>query len=206
KDRRETNAGAVAKPSGKAREKAGQRRYEALHLSLLAGLPTQGARKDEHGIYRGTRQRKFEVFPGSGLAKAPPNWLFAAQILDIGGKVWGMQCARIEPRWIERQAAHLIRHTCRDAHWSRKRGAVVAYEQVSLFGLILVERRPVTFRKQDPALAHAVFVREALARGDIDCKAAAKRGNRRVLLKALDIEARQRRQGLLKTDEELAGF
>src|SRR5699024_851461 len=59
---------------------------------------------------------------------------------------------------------------------------------------------------QDPALAHAVFVREALARCDIDCKAAAMRANRRVLLKALDIEARQRRQGLLKTDEELAGF
>ncbi|HET7267644.1 MAG TPA: ATP-dependent RNA helicase HrpA [Oleiagrimonas sp.] len=186
--------------------KAEQRRYEALHLSLLAGLPTQGARKDEHGIYRGTRQRKFEVFPGSGLAKSPPNWVFAAQILDIGGKVWGMQCARIEPRWIERQAAHLIRHTCRDAHWSRKRGSVVAYEQVSLFGLVLVERRPVTFRRQDPALAHAIFVREALARCDIDCKAAAMRANQRVLAKARDIEARQRRQGLLKTDEELAHF
>ncbi|HEX7341837.1 MAG TPA: ATP-dependent RNA helicase HrpA [Rhodanobacteraceae bacterium] len=189
-----------------ADDKDAQRRYEALHGSLLAGLPTQVARKDEYGIFRGTRERKFQVFPGSGLAKAPPNWMFSAQILDIGGKVWGMQCARVEPAWIERQAAHLTRSSCRDVHWSRKRGAVVAFEQVSLFGLVLVERRAVTFRRQDPALAHQVFVREALARCDIEARADFVRANTRVLDEARDIEARQRRQGLLKSDEALARF
>ena len=79
-----------------------------------------------------------------------------------------MANARVEPLWIEQQAAHLLRTSCRDAHWSRKRGCVVAYEQVSLFGLVLVEKRPVTFQQQDPALAHAIFLREALVRGDID--------------------------------------
>jgi ATP-dependent helicase HrpA len=180
--------------------------YEAVHRSLLAGLPTQVGNKDEKGIYRGTRERRFQVFPGSALAKTPPNWLFAAQILDIGGRVWGMMCARIEPLWIEQQAAHLLRGTCRDAHWSRKRGTVVAYEQISLFGLTLVERRPVTFQQQDPALAHDIFLREALARCDIDTRADFVRANQRVLEDAQGIEARQRREGLIRHEDDLVDF
>ena len=199
------------------------RLYESVHRSLLAGLPTQVGRKDEKGIYQSTRERKFQVFPGSALAKSPPNWIFSAQILDVGGRVWGMANARVEPLWVEQQAAHLLRASCRDAHWSKKRGCVVAYEQVSLFGLVLVERRPVTFQWQDPARAHAIFLREALTRGDIDSRAdhgrssAASAGragaaadfvhaNRRVIEEALGIEAKQRREGLIRHEDELVAF
>jgi ATP-dependent helicase HrpA len=182
------------------------RLYEAVHRSLLAGLPTQVGHKDEKGVYRGTRERRFQVFPGSALAKVSPSWIFAAQIIDVGGRVWGMMCARVEPAWIEQQAAHLLRASCRDPHWSRRRGAVVAYEQVSLFGLVLVERRAVDFQKQDPALAHAIFLREALARCDIEARADFVRANARVLEEAQGIEAKQRREGLIRGEDELAGF
>ena len=180
--------------------------YENIHRSLLAGLPTQVGRKDEKGVYQGTRERKFQVFPGSALSKAPPNWVFSAQILDVGGRVWGMTNARVEPLWIEQQAAHLLRRSCRDAHWSKKRGCVVAYEQVSLFGLVLVEKRPVTFQQQDPALAHAVFLREALVRGDIDSRVDFVRANQRILQEAVDIEAKQRREGLIRHEDDLVAF
>ncbi|NID15557.1 ATP-dependent RNA helicase HrpA [Luteibacter yeojuensis] len=180
--------------------------FEAIHRSLLAGLPTQVGHKDEKGVYRGTRERRFQVFPGSALAKTPPAWLFAAQILDIGGRIWAMMCARVDPAWVEGQASHLVRATARDAHWSRKRGTVVAYEQVTLFGLVLVERRPVTFQRQDPRLAHEIFVREALVRADLDSRADFVRANARVLEQAHDIEAKQRRAGLLRSDEDLAAF
>ena len=182
------------------------RDFEAIHRCILAGLPTQVGRKDERGGYRGTRERKFQVFPGSALAKAPPQWLLAAQILDLGGKVWGLMCARVEPAWIEQQAAHLVRRSWRDARWSRPRGAVIADEQVTLFGLTLVEKRTVTFQRQDPAQAHAIFVREALLPGAIDCRADFVHANRRVREQAQEIEARQRRQGLLKSDTALEGF
>jgi ATP-dependent helicase HrpA len=82
----------------------------------------------------------------------------------------------------------------------------VAYEQVSLFGLVLVERRPVTFQKQDPALAHEIFLREALARCDIDARADFVRANQRVLEDAQGIEARQRREGLIRHEDELVDF
>jgi ATP-dependent helicase HrpA len=185
---------------------AAERLYESVHRSLLAGLPTQVGRKDEKGVYQSTRERKFHVFPGSALSKAPPNWIFSAQILDVGGRVWGMANARVEPLWIEQQASHLLRMSCRDAHWSKKRGCVVAYEQVSLFGLVLVEKRPVTFQQQDPLLAHAIFLREALVRGDIDSRAEFVRANQRVLEDARGIEAKQRREGLIRLEDELVAF
>jgi ATP-dependent helicase HrpA len=198
--------GSPRAPDERGNQDEGERQYEAIHRSLLAGLPTQVGNKDEKGIYRGTRERRFQVFPGSALAKTPPNWIFAAQILDIGGRVWGMMCARIEPAWIEQQAAHLLRRSCRDAHWSKKRGMVVAYEQISLFGLVLAERRPVTFQQQDPVLAHDIFLREALARCDIDARADFVRANQRVLEDARGIEARQRREGLIRHEDELVDF
>ena len=182
------------------------RLFEPVHRSLLAGLPTQVGRKDEKGIYQSTRERKFHIFPGSALAKAPPNWLFSAQILDVGGRVWGMANARVEPLWIEQQAAHLLRIHCRDPHWSKKRGCVVAYEQVSLFGLVLVEKRPVTFQQQDPALAHAIFLREALVRGDMESRADFVRANQRILQEAAGIEAQQRRAGLIRHEDDLVTF
>jgi ATP-dependent helicase HrpA len=221
-------------------EKAAARRFEALHRSLLAGLPTQIGRKDDKGVYQGPRERKFQVFPGSALAKSPPNWIYSAQILDIGGRVWGMTNARVDPLWIEQQAAHLLRTSCRDPHWSKKRGAVVAFEQVSLFGLVRAEKRPVLFQQQDPDLAHAIFLREALVRGELDGRAdhgwssAASAGdgmdagvramhgaiagragaaaadfvqaNQRVLAQAEELEAKQRREGLIRHEDDLVAF
>ncbi len=199
--------------------------YEAIHRCLLSGWPTQvGTRqvgtgqavakvdapkrwgaKQQRRDYVGTRERRFTIFPGSALAKSPPRWLLAGQIVDIG-TVYAMQCARIEPAWIEQQAVHLVRRSWRDVHFSRKRGAVMAFEQVSLFGLVLVEARAVQFGRQDPALAHEVFMREALARCEIDIKAPIVRANAKVLERAHDIEAKERRRGLVVDESELADF
>jgi len=179
--------------------------YEQVHRCLLSGWPTQVGRKDERGQYRGTRERRFQVFPGSFLAKSPPQWLLAGQIIDLQ-KVYAMLNARVEPEWIEQQADHLVKRSWRDAHWSRKRGAVMAYEQVSLFGLILVEKRAVQYGVQEPALAHEVFLREALARGEIDAKADFVRANARVLAEAQELEAKQRRAGLVRDEAALVAW
>ncbi len=179
--------------------------YEAIHRCLLSGWPTQVGIKEERNVYRGTRERKFQIFPGSGQARQLPQWLLSGQILDLQ-KVYAMLCARIEPAWIEQQAAHLVKRAWRDAHWSRKRGAVLAFEQVTLFGLTLVEKRSVQFGRQDPELAHEVFLREALVRGDIDSRADCVRANVRVLEQAHELEAKRRRAGLLKDEQALVEF
>jgi ATP-dependent helicase HrpA len=179
--------------------------YEAIHRALLSGWPTQVALKDEKNQYRGTRERRYQIFPGSALAKKPPRWLLSGQILDLQ-KVYAMLCAEVAPEWIEQQAAHLVKRAWREPHWSRKRGAVLAFEQVTLFGLTLVEKRTVQFGTQNPTEAHEVFLREALARCDIDCRADCVRANARVLEQAHEIEAKQRRSGLVRDEDELVAF
>jgi len=191
-------------------QKAAAANYEAVHRSLLSGWPTQVALKDEKNQYRGTRERRYQIFPGSALAKKPPRWLLSGQILDLQ-KVYAMLNAEVAPEWIEQQAAHLVKKAWREPHWSRKRGAVLAFEQVTLFGLILVEKRTVQFGAQDGTdqnrtEAHEVFLREALARCDIDSRADCVRANARVLEQAHEIEAKQRRSGLVRDEDELVAF
>ena len=201
KDGVDTQAGGLTPTMGESVAST----YEPVHRALLSGWPTQVGLKDEKNQYRSTRERKFQIFPGSGIAKRPPRWLLAGQILDLQ-KVYAMLCAEVVPEWIEQQAAHLVKRNWRDAHWSRKRGAVLAFEQVTLFGLTLVEKRTVQFGKQDAAVAHQVFLREALTRGDIDSRADCVRANARVLAQAHEIEAKQRRSGLVRDEDELVAF
>jgi len=179
--------------------------FEAVHRCLLSGWPTQVARRDERGQYEGARQRKYQIFPGSALARHGPAWLLTGQILDTQ-RVYALNNARIEPLWIEQQCAHLLKRSWRDPHWSRKQGAVMAFEQVTLFGLTLVERRAVRYAKQNPHEAREVFIREALVPGEIDCRADFVRTNTRVLHEAHELEAKQRRQGMLRSDDELCAF
>jgi ATP-dependent helicase HrpA len=43
--------------------------YADLHRALLTGLPTQVGNRGDRNIYDGPRGRKFQLFPGSPLAK-----------------------------------------------------------------------------------------------------------------------------------------
>ncbi len=141
-------------------------RYEAVHRCLLSGWPTQVGHKDRTRHLSRHARAQLPIFPGSALAKSQPAWVLAGQIIDLQ-KVYGMLCARVEPAWIEQQAAHLVRKSWRDVHWSRKRGAVVAFEQVTLFGLTLVEKRAVTVRQAgSEARARGLRARSAGARRD----------------------------------------
>ena len=187
-------------PGGEEREKAHEDLLEPLHRSLLSGWPTQVGRKDEKGDYEGARQRRFSIFPGSSLAKTGPQWLLAGQLLDIG-RIYAMNCARVQPLWIEQQAAHLLKRSWRDPHWSQRRGNVLAFEQVSLFGLVLVEKRTVTLGRHDPQQAHAIFL-QALADAQVSGRARFLAANAAVLEEAHELEARQRRSGLLRDSEE----
>ena len=65
-------------------------------------------------------------------------------------RLYGLMNAKVEPRWIEEQALHLLQRRHFDPHWSREAGRVLAYEQVTLFGLSLVELRRVSFGTIDP--------------------------------------------------------
>src|SRR5207342_3702193 len=163
--------------------------YAPLHRALIAGLPSQIGHKTEKGVFEAPRQRKFQLFPGSSLAKQPPNWLLVATMLDTQ-KVWGLMGAKIEPDWVIAELPQLLARKHFDPHWSRAQGRVIGHEQISLFGLVLAPKKPVHYGGLYPAEAREIFVRQALLTGEINARAPFVARNLRTLERAAEEEAK----------------
>ncbi|MDX1570422.1 MAG: ATP-dependent RNA helicase HrpA, partial [Xanthomonadales bacterium] len=112
--------------------------YAAIHRALLTAFLGQVGCKDDED-YQGTRNHRFNIFPGSGLQKKGPKWLVAAFLLETS-RVFSLVNAKVEPEWIEQAAGHLVKRHHFEPYWSRKAGRVLGYEQVTLYGLPLVTR------------------------------------------------------------------
>ena len=172
--------------------------YAGLHKAILAGFVSHVGLHRENGEYTGARNRSFRLFPGSALArrKTPPAWVMAATIVQTS-RVFARTVARIEPQWIEEVAAHVLKRDIYDPFWSKKRGAVMAYERVSLFGLPVISKRPVHFGNTDPELARELFIRDALAARQLNTRAAFYAHNEKLIRELEAEEHRARRQDLI---------
>ncbi|TYT23080.1 ATP-dependent RNA helicase HrpA [Luteimonas viscosa] len=176
------------------------RAYAALHRALIAGLPTQIGHLGERGIFEGPRGRRFQLFPGSPLARKPPPWVLSATLLDTE-KVWAMTNAAIEPDWAIAELPHLLARRHHDPRWSRAQGRVLGSEQVSLFGLVLAPKRPVDYGRLYPLEARELFLRDGLVSGEINLRSPFLARNLETLEDAREEEAKQRRAGLV-VDED----
>ncbi|MGJ7903982.1 ATP-dependent RNA helicase HrpA [Lysobacter sp. 1R34A] len=178
-------------------------KYASLHRALIAGLPTQIGFRADRGFYDGPRGRKFQLFPGSPLAKKPPPWVLSATLLDTE-RVWSMTNATIEPDWAIQELPHLLARRHHDPRWARSQGRVVGSEQISLFGLVLAPKRPIHYGALYPEESRAIFARDALVTGEINTRSAFLARNLATLGKARDEEAKQRRAGLVVDEEWMA--
>jgi ATP-dependent helicase HrpA len=177
--------------------------YATLHRALIAGLPTQLGQRGDKSIYEGPRGRRFQLFPGSPLARKPPPWILAATLLDTE-RVWSLTNAAIEPEWAIQELPHLLARRHHDPHWARSQGRVVGSEQISLFGLVLAPKRPVHYGALYPEESRVIFVRDALVTGEINTRSAFLKHNLATLAKATEEEAKQRRAGLVVDEEWMA--
>ncbi|WP_242448287.1 ATP-dependent RNA helicase HrpA [Cellulomonas sp. WB94] len=201
---------------------------DRIHLSLLSGLlsqigmqeatdvtPTAGrgkrpaatGRPDRRGRneYLGARGARLAIFPGSGLAKRPPAWIMAGELVETS-RLWARDVARIQPEWAEDLAAHLVRRTYSEPTWSTKQGAAMALERVLLYGVPIVAQRRVLYAKVDPEHARELFIRHALVEGEWTTHHAFFHENRRLLAEAEGLEARARRRDLVVDDDVLFDF
>src|SRR5258707_14018401 len=87
--------------------------------------------------FAGARGARFAIFPDSSLARKPPQWVVAAELVETS-RLWARVAARIEPEWAESLAEHLVRRSNSEPRWDARRGAAVATEKVSLYGLPIV--------------------------------------------------------------------
>ncbi|MFC4656498.1 ATP-dependent RNA helicase HrpA [Rheinheimera marina] len=179
--------------------------YQQTHSALLSGLLGQVGSRDAEADYLGPRQSRFYVFPGSGLFKRKPKWVMTAELVETS-RLYARSVAKIEPEWIEPLAQHLVNRNYSEPHWEKKKGAVVAFEQVSLYGLIIVGRRPVLYSRIDPAVCHQIFVREALVNQELGLNEGFLQHNQRLIDEVTELEEKSRRRDILVDEDTLAAF
>lgn len=173
-----------------------QQRRDSIHRSLLVGLLSNIGTKSDGFEYNGARGTKFHLFPGSSLFSRKPAWVMAAELVETN-RLYARTVAPIRPEWIERLAPHLLKHTHSEPFWQAHTGHVMAYEKVSLFGLILIPRRNVHFGPVDPKTSRQMFIQHALVDGDWFTNGPFFRKNRELIEEIQTIENKSRRRDLL---------
>ncbi|WP_207062769.1 ATP-dependent RNA helicase HrpA [Motiliproteus sp. SC1-56] len=179
--------------------------YGAIHRALLAGLLGQIGQRQEGREYLGARNRKFHIWPGSALAKGKAKWVMVAELVETS-RLFGRTAARIEPQWIEPLAGTLAKRSYFEPHWEKKPAQVVAYEQLSLYGLVFVPRRRVHYGAVEPEEAQQIFVRAALVEGEFNTRAPFFAHNRALLKEVEALEEKSRRRDILIDEEQLYEF
>ena len=194
---------------------------DGIHQALLSGLlshigvleerdkSAKGQRPRGPREYLGARGARFAIFPGSGLKGANPAYLMAGELVETS-RLWARQNAAIEPAWAERLGAHLVKRTYSEPHWSKKRGAVMARERVTLYGVPLAADRPVNYGAIDPPVARELFIRHALVYGEWSALEAGQHRfhtrNQKLLAEAEELEHRARRRGIVVDEHTLFDF
>ncbi|UCG09461.1 MAG: ATP-dependent RNA helicase HrpA [Desulfobacterales bacterium] len=180
-------------------------KYSAIHKSILSGFLSNIAEKKEKNIFRAAKGRDVMIFPGSGLFDRAANWVVAAEMVETS-RVFARTVADIDPAWLEDLGRDLCRHTYLNPHWERSRGEVGASEQVSLFGLIIVPGRKVSFGRVDPDQASDIFIRSALIEGDVKKPFAFMKYNQGLIDSIMAIEDRIRRRDVLISEADMFAF
>lgn len=179
--------------------------YDSLHRALLSGLLSHVGFKDNNNEYLGARNRKFFVFPGSPLAKKGPKWIMAAELTETS-RLFARCCAKIEPEWLEPLAAHLIKKSYVEPHFEAKPGSVIALENQVLYGLTVVHRRKVQYGPIDPVESREIFIRSALAEGQLQTQEAFFIANQKLLEDIESLEHKSRRRDILVDEQVLVDF
>ncbi|WP_020184104.1 MULTISPECIES: ATP-dependent RNA helicase HrpA [Methylotenera] len=188
------------------KEAQDKEKFEQIHKSLLAGLLGNIGFKDgDNDTYSGARGIRFHVAPGSTLKKTRPKWVIAAELVDTT-KLYARCVAKIEPDWIEPLARGLTESQYTDPRWDRKTGMVNAWERVSLYGLTIIPKRRVHYGPINATESREIFIREALANGEFDTKAAFFRANERLIAEVEELEHKARRQDVLVDEHQLFAF
>ena len=187
-------------------DRRAQNREAQVHRALLAGLVTQvGAREGERTDYLAPRGARFAIWPGSSLAKKPPRWVMAAELVETG-RLWARVVAPVQPQWVEAAASHLLKWSYGEPEWDGARGAAVVAARATLYGLAVVPARRVDLARLDPEEAREMFIRHALVEGDWDAAPPFVGENRDLLDRLRALLQRARRHDLMVGEQALFDF
>jgi len=179
--------------------------YTAIHRSILSGFLSNIAQKKESNFFRAGKNREAMIFPGSALFNRAKQWVIAAEMVETS-RLFARCVANIDSEWIEDIGRNRLKYTYQNPRWSKKRGAVIASEQVSLYGLIIATDRPVNYGPIDPEKASDIFIREALVAHNTKENFPFLDHNKTLIEEITDIEERFRRRDILVNEEDMVEF
>lgn len=189
---------------------------DGIHKALLAGLLSQlgllqeqkqipGRKPRQSREYLGSGSKKFVIFPGSALAKKPPEAIMSAELVETS-QLFARMNAGINTAWAEEIAGDLCKRSYSDPHWEKKLGAVIGYEKVVLFGLPIISSKKVQYSKIDPIFSRELFIRHALVAGEWDSVQKFEKDNQKTILQLAELAERTRNPQLIPDDEDLFRF
>lgn len=170
--------------------------YDLIHRSLLAGLPANIGFKGEDREFTAARNRKFFIFPGSGLFKKPPEWVMTFSLVETT-KLYARIVAEIEPKWVADVAPHLCKEVYKQPEWDPEKGFVYAKESILSGGLTLTHGKPVHFGTVNPPEARKIFIKEGMAPANINTRGGWLKLHRKMLDDIQSMEEKIRRPGAL---------
>ena len=178
--------------------KPGKRRddFTSIHRAILTGLLSSLGFRVDSGEYTVTGGGKAQVWPGSAVFKARPTWVVAAELVETTRR-YLRTCAKIDPRWIESLAPHLIQRSYSDPHWQRANASAMAVERVTLFGLTVVPGRKVHYGPINPEVSRALLIQNGLIEGEFDCQAEFFTHNHRLREEMEQLQRKLRRHDFL---------
>jgi ATP-dependent helicase HrpA len=135
--------------------------FDAIHRSLLTGLLSNCARRNDKGKYEASRGRELTMFPGSALSGQKPDWIVCHQMLETS-QLFAHTCTPINPAWLEELAGDLCTRNYGDPWFDEETGVVRATGRVSLFGMQIAEHPNTVYAHVNIEWATEVFIREAL--------------------------------------------
>lgn len=204
---------------------------EAIHRSLLVGMLSGIGNWDQRAKqYLAPRGARFTIWPGSGLSNRTFDWVMAAELVETS-RLFARNVARVNPDWIIHAGKHLVKRSYGEPYWSSRKGTALVPERVTLYGLTIAADVPVPLsrlgNKMMPALspaankldlpgeqtpqtarewARALFIANALVRGDAPLNYPFLKRNEKILERAREVEQRTRQAGIVAGEDALAAF
>jgi len=179
--------------------------YASLHKAILSGFLSGIALKKENNLYGAPKGRSAMIFPGSGVFRKGGTWIVAVEWVETS-RLYARTVANIEAEWIAEVAGSLCRTVFTDPFWNRERGEVQAFEQVSLFGMVIIPRRVVSYGRIGPDLAREIFIREGIMAGNLKGDYPFLAHNAAVIEKVRLMESKLRTSGLFYNEEAVYDF
>ncbi|MCB1004044.1 MAG: ATP-dependent RNA helicase HrpA, partial [Acidimicrobiales bacterium] len=179
---------------------------DQVHRALLAGLLSHLGMRDKDGReYQGARGARFALVPSSRLARKPPAWVMAAELVETN-RLWGRMAASVQPEWAEDLAGHLVKRSYGEPRWDERSGRAVASERVTLYGLPVVANRTVGLGAVDSELARELFIEHALVRGEWSTRHRFRADNARCIEEVRELGDKLRRWDLADHDAVFAFY